>query len=106
MLFSQPEEVEPEPELFFTPKDVNTPPSRTLTPVSSTVSSSSVPATPVPTPRKVEQEEPEVQKEVEREKTREDEKEKVKEGSRLARKFKQFRKGWFYKLCKNITILY
>ncbi|KAJ9597747.1 hypothetical protein L9F63_011355, partial [Diploptera punctata] len=87
LLFSQPEEV-PEPEPVVTPKDLSAPPSRTLTPVSSSVSSSPAPTTPVPAPRKMEVEELDMEKE----KHREDEKEKIKEGSRLARKFKQFRK--------------
>ncbi|XP_021931921.1 rab11 family-interacting protein 1 isoform X2 [Zootermopsis nevadensis] len=81
ILSSQPEEEEP--ETVPTPKEASPPPAITLSPVMQAMPQTSAPQTPVPTPRKFEPDEPE---------KKEDEKEKVKEGSRLARKFKQFRK--------------
>jgi len=79
-LSSQPEEEEP--EAVTTPKEASPVPARTLNPLIQVVPQSSAPQTPMPAPRKLESDEPEKKED-----------EKVKEGSRLARKFRHFRKG-------------
>jgi hypothetical protein len=96
-LSSQPEEEEL--EAVPTPKETSPPPAITLNPVIQVVPQTSASQTPVPAPRKFEPDEPE---------KKEDEKEKVKEGSRLTRKFKHFRKGENCEsllTCNNHTVL-
>lgn len=97
MLSSQLEEEEPESVPI--PKEASPPPARTLSPVIQVVPPNSAPEIPVHAFQKLESDMPD---------KKEDEKEKMKEGSRLTRKFKQFRRGEYCKslqTCKKYTAI-